>query len=122
MWVMINLNTNRILAWEIKQAKSFLQRMKGVFSSGLPFGSALFIHRCRMVNTLFMNQAVDVLYVNECQQIVGLEQNVQPGSLVRKFRQSVSVIKLPAGTILRTETQVGQAIYLKKIEQDRNIS
>ncbi|HEX7057291.1 MAG TPA: DUF192 domain-containing protein [Bacilli bacterium] len=113
MEVMVNADNGKILAWEIRQARSFMERLVGVFSGGVPFGSALYIHRCATVNTLFMNEPVDVLYLNDKREIVWIDHHVQPGAIVRKRKGAVSVVKLPAGTVWATDTRVGQVVDFK---------
>lgn len=115
---LVNLDNERILAWEVQEARTFLQKMKGmVFTQKLQIGSALHIHSSKLIYPFFIAESVDVLHLDSKRQIVGIEENVYPGTEVTTYDHATSVVKLPAGRIKETETKVGQAVQFKIREE-----
>nr|WP_197969879.1 DUF192 domain-containing protein [Mesobacillus harenae] len=98
----------------MKIAATFFTRLKGLmFSKELPAGHGLYIKPCRSIHTYFMNYPIDVIYLNEKYEIVGLDEAVQPRTIGKYHKGAKSVIELPEGTIQRTKTEVGHALQLK---------
>ncbi|AEI41592.1 DUF192 domain-containing protein [Paenibacillus mucilaginosus] len=110
---LVNLETGEILAWELRTAKTFMQRLRGLmFSKELPEGTGLHIRPCRSIHTFFMRYAIDVLYLDENDTIVGMQEKLPPGRVGPLVPRAVSVIELPAGSLGLTRTKHGQAVVL----------
>ncbi|WP_088007102.1 DUF192 domain-containing protein [Indiicoccus explosivorum] len=108
---LINFSNGRTIAADLKEAYRFWPRFKGLMmTEQFPEGGALHLAPCPSVHTFFMKYAIDVLYLNEENGIVGLEENLEPGKLGRRFPGARSVIELPAGTIRRTSAAVGHTV------------
>ncbi|GGG00598.1 DUF192 domain-containing protein [Paenibacillus abyssi] len=117
---LINAQTKELLAYELREAQTFLRRLKGLmFTNHLPSGTGLHLAPCQSIHTFFMNYAIDVIYLDDQQQIVGIENKLQPGKLGQVFRNSVSVIELPAGTLENSKTRVGHTVRFQKKEKER---
>jgi uncharacterized membrane protein (UPF0127 family) len=111
---LVNLTNNQELANEIYKAHTFLTRLKGLmFSKELPLGCGLHIKPCRSVHTYFMNYAIDVLFVNDRLEIVGIVESMSPRKVSKVYHASNSVIELPAGTARRTGTEIGHELKFK---------
>lgn len=107
----INLNNGQVLAWKVQEAFTFFKRLRGLlFTRNLCNGGALYIQPCSSVHTFFMNYSIDILYLDADQTIIGMDENLQPGHMGRKFIRTVSVVELPSGKIKETETQLGHSI------------
>lgn len=110
-----NLNTGRILAWDVREARSFGKRLNGLmFTSRFPSGCALHLTPCHSIHTFFMKFPIDVVYLDMKREIVGIEHRLPPGTMGKRFKHAVSVIELPAGVVEQTETKVGQAVSFQK--------
>ncbi len=115
MMAVLNPYTGAILATEVKTANTFFTRLKGLmFTNELPVGTALHITPCGSIHTFFMQYSIDVIYLDTQRRIVGLQSNLAPGKLGAVITSAASVLELPAGTLERTQTQVGQQIEFHK--------
>ncbi|HZG70965.1 MAG TPA: DUF192 domain-containing protein [Chondromyces sp.] len=107
----VNLNNNRLIGGNIRQAYSFFKRLRGLmFTSGLPKGSGLHLHPCNSVHTFFMNYPIDVLYVNDQNVVVAVDEALPPGKVGKVYKDAVSVVELSAGTVKETATRIGHKI------------
>jgi len=82
-------------------------------SEALAPGEGLLIAPCRSVHTHFMRFPIDVLYVNEAQQVVGIDQTLSPWRFGRFCRRARFVIELSSGTVHATGTQVGDRLQVQ---------
>jgi len=111
---LINLNTEQIIAEQVRTADRFFARLRGLmFTSKLGSGCALHLKPCRSIHTFFMNYPIDVLYVNEQGIVIGLEENVPPGRIGKYYPDADSVIELPAGKIHETMTKIGHQVAFR---------
>lgn len=112
---MINRDTGRQLAGEVREADTFTKRLRGLmFEESLPQGCALHIRPCRSVHTWFMRFPIDVLFLDADRKVVGLEENVPPGRWAVGCKEAASVVELPAGSIRETGTTPGQAVFFQE--------
>ena len=63
---------------------------------------------------MFMSIPIDVAYVDKDDHVVALDPEMKPWRLGKPHRTSRYVIELPAGTLARTHTQVGDALVVKR--------
>ncbi|MBB6455117.1 hypothetical protein HNQ94_003612 [Salirhabdus euzebyi] len=111
---LLNLNTNHVLADEVWQAHSFFKRLKGLmFTKEFGTGCALHIKPCQSIHSFFMNYPIDVLYINEWNEVVAFDQTFPPGKVGKKYRHVKSVLELPAGTIEKSNIEIGHKISFK---------
>jgi uncharacterized membrane protein (UPF0127 family) len=111
---LVNLTNNQELAHEISDAHTFLKRLKGLmFSKELPLGCGLHIKPCRSVHTYFMNYAIDVLFVNDRLEVVGIVESMPPRKVSKVYHSANSVIELVAGAARRTDTEIGHVLKLR---------
>ncbi|WP_085504919.1 DUF192 domain-containing protein [Thalassobacillus devorans] len=107
----INLDTNQIIVEEVTRADKFWTRFKGLMGrKSIPDDFALHIVPCPSIHTFFMKFPIDVLYLDQNNQVIGIEENLQPGKLGKRFSGGHSVIELPAGKVAQTEVAVGQTV------------
>ncbi len=111
--MIINLTRNTKLAAMYKIAQDPWARMKGLLGTeALPTGSALVITHCNSIHMFFMKYSIDVIFCDKANKVVGLCQEIKPYNLSPIFFQATYAIELPAGTILSTNTQLGDQIQL----------
>lgn len=112
---LINQRNNEELAAQVGKAYSFLMRLKGLmFSKELPNGCSLHLKPCQSVHTYFMNYPIDVVFVNKQQEIVGVVESMSPRKVSKVYRSAASVFEFPAGTISRTNTNIGDKLVIKE--------
>jgi uncharacterized protein len=76
----------------------------------LSAGDGLAIVPCSGVHCMFMSIPIDVVYVDKGDRVVALDPNMKPWAVGRPHRGVRYVIELPAGTIARTGTQMGDQL------------
>lgn len=81
----------------------------------LPVGEGLFLDKCNSIHMIGMKFAIDALFLDKKGVVVGLLENFPPGKISKVFFNAKSCLELPAGTIARTRTEIGDAISHKKI-------
>ena len=108
---LINLDNESVIANKIHRAESFWNRFKGLmFTDSLPADCGLHIRPCRSIHTFFMKYSIDVLHLDSRHQVVGLEENLQPGKVGKVIPNTTEIIELPSGTIQETKTKVGHRL------------
>jgi uncharacterized membrane protein (UPF0127 family) len=94
-----------------KVANNAWTRFKGLIGvRELPDGDGLAIVPSSGVHCMFMSIPIDVIYVDKTDRVVALDLNMKPWTVGRPHRGAHYVIELPAGTISRTGTQVGDQL------------
>nr|WP_239454471.1 DUF192 domain-containing protein [Bacillus suaedaesalsae] len=112
---MINQRNKEELATQVGKAYSFLTRLKGlIFSKDLPDGCSLHLKPCQSVHTYFMNYPIDVVFVNKHLEIVGIVESMSPRKVSKVYRSASSVFEFPAGTVSRTNTNIGDMLEINE--------
>jgi uncharacterized membrane protein (UPF0127 family) len=110
----VNLSTGTEIANYVSTADNFFKRLKGLmFTKCLHTGHGLYIKPCQSIHTFFMNYPIDVLYLSEQLEVVGMDEAMQPGAVGKYQRKAFSVLELPAGTIQETKTRIGHYLSIK---------
>lgn len=109
-----NKTRKTVLVNKGRVANNIWTRFKGLIGvRDLPEGDGLLITPCKGVHCMFMSIPIDVLYVDQDDQVVALDPNMQPWRVGRVYRQSRYVLELPAGTLARTNTAVGDQLHVR---------
>jgi len=111
--------TGKILAQNVEVADTFWRRFRGLMlRRKFPRGSALLFKLSRPgrygVHMLFVKFPIDLLYLNENFVVVDICRNLKPWRIHRPKVKASYIVELPAGTISRTRTKLGQKIELHK--------
>jgi len=102
------------IAVKMQKADTFWTRLRGLSGrSGLSTGEALWIIPCRGIHTHGMAFPIDVLFLDRDRNVVGVEENLAPGRFAPIRWKAKTVIELPAGTVRRTRTQLGDRIEIE---------
>src|SRR3990167_2423543 len=109
----VNRTKNTILAIEIKVARNFFERLRGLIASApLEVGEGFLIPSCQGIHTFGMSYPIDAIYLNRNQEVIAVLKSLEPNSIgVINFRAH-SVLELPEGVIERTFTEVGDLISI----------
>lgn len=113
----LNTTKNTVLARKGGIAGTFRSRMTGLLDrkSLLP-GEALIITRCKSIHMFFMRFAIDAVFVDKDNSVVGLVERIKPFRLSPVFLRASYVIEVPLGTIVQTKTSVGDKIEIKETQ------
>ncbi|MBI5521370.1 MAG: DUF192 domain-containing protein [Desulfarculus sp.] len=93
-----NLTRPGQVAGRARAAVSLGQRMRGLLGSrGLGPGQGLWISPCRQVHTFFMRFAIDVVFLDRGQRVVGVCRDLPPWRLSPWRWTAASALELGAG-------------------------
>ena len=110
----INRERQTEVATNVAKADTFWTRLRGLSGrTGLESGEGLWIIPCRGVHTHGMAFPIDVLFLDRQATVVGVEENLSPGRFAPVRWKAKTVLELPAGTIRRTRTQLGDRIEIE---------
>jgi len=108
-----NTTRNTSIAEKAVVADTFLSRMVGLLKhASLPNDEALIITRCNSIHMFFMRFAIDVLFVDKQDCIVGIVKNIKPFQLSPIFFKARYAIELAAGAIDQSQTVLGDKIQI----------
>jgi uncharacterized membrane protein (UPF0127 family) len=106
-----NRTRGSVLVESGKVADNVWTRFKGLIGvRELAEGDGLAIVPCSGVHCMFMSIPIDVVYADKGDQVVALDPNMKPWAVGRMHRGVAYVVELPAGTIARTGTQMGDEL------------
>jgi len=108
----VNQSRDTTLADHVEVATSFWARAKGLIGrKSLPDSFALIIRPCGAIHMLMVQLPLDVVHIDKRNHVVKI-LSIKPWRLGPFVPQSRWVIELPAGTALRTATQVGDVVAI----------
>ena len=76
-------------------------------------GSGLWIVACRFAHTVGVTFPIDVIFLNQENRVVYVQEHVRPFRVVRAASNASSVLELPPHTIYRSGTVVGDQCEIK---------
>lgn len=110
-----NITRGETLADQGRIASNPFARMKGLLGTKtLPNGEGLLIRPCQSVHTFFMAYPIDVLFLDKELRVVHMRETMVPNRISRHVFKARSVVELPAGTIGRTGTQLGDVLAVEE--------
>lgn len=116
----IDRQSNQLIIKDLKTAYTFWSRLKGLMlTDSISDNYGLHIAPCSSIHTFFMKYCIDVIYLNEHKEIIGMEENLSPGKLGKRFSGARSVIELPAGGIKKVSITVGQTLAFVDGEREQ---
>ena len=112
-----NKTKETFLAYRVKVADSILSRLIGLLGKrSLALDSGLWIVPSSGVHTLGMLFTIDVVFLDKNLKVVGLRELLRPFSITGLNLQADSVIELPAHTIFKSRTEIGDALVVSSHE------
>lgn len=109
----VNLTKNKELSHNVTLASSLLKRMKGLLGKQeLEQGESLWIKPCNSIHTIGMKFPIDAAFLDKENNIVAIKNNLGRNRLTGVYFSARSVLEFPAGTLLATNTQVGDRIEI----------
>jgi uncharacterized protein len=77
-------------------------------------GEGLWLSPCPSIHTFFMRYPIDVLFVDAQGKVLS-GKTYQPWRLSRYHSQAAGALELPAGTMSRTHTAVGDRLTMREV-------
>jgi uncharacterized membrane protein (UPF0127 family) len=109
-----NRTQGTLIADRCELARSFFERGKGLMGRpGLERGQGLLIYPEWSIHTFFMRFAIDVIFLDTQDRVVGFELAMPPNRLYAGVWGARAVLELPAEQIGITKTQVGDQLVFE---------
>lgn len=110
-----NRTRETFVATEVVLADGYWQRLIGLLgktSQWARLGAGLWIVPCHGVHTIGMLFPIDLIFVGKNKEVVHIEERVKPFRISRVCLSAKSILELPAHTVFRTGTCVGDLLEI----------
>jgi uncharacterized protein len=112
-----NKTRETFLAFRVKVADSILGRLIGLLGRrSLQPDSGVWIVPANAVHTIGMLFSFDLVLIDKNFKVVGLRELVRPFRVTWPERHAESVLELPAHTIFRSRTKIGDQLLIERYE------
>jgi|ERR1041385_7926991 uncharacterized protein len=112
-----NKTKETFLAFRVKVADSIYGRLVGLLGRrSLQPDSGVWIVPANAVHTIGMMFSFDLVLIDKDFRVVGLRELVRPFTITMPNRKAESVIELPAHTIFRSRTQIGDQLVIERYQ------
>ncbi len=111
-----NQSRSRVLADRADIADTSAKRRRGLLKhTSLEPGEGLWIAPCEGVHTFGMKFTIDVVFLTRNKRVVKIRPNMVRGRIAFSLRAH-SVLELPAGTVIGTDTQAGDQLEFERYD------
>ena len=115
-----NKTKETFLAFRVKVADSIVGRLVGLLGRrSLKPDSGVWIVPANAVHTIGMLFSFDLVLIDKNFRVVGLRELVHPLTITRPNFRAESVLELPAHSIFRSRTQIGDQLVIDRYEAKR---
>jgi uncharacterized protein len=112
-----NKTRETFLAFKVKVADSILSRLIGLLGKrSLQPDSGVWICPANAVHTIGMLFSFDLVLIDKDFKVVGLRELLRPFRVTMPNGKAESVIELPAHSIFRSRTQIGDQLLIERYE------
>jgi hypothetical protein len=112
-----NKTRETFLAFRVKVADSIVGRLVGLLGrKSLQPDSGVWIVPANAIHTIGMLFSFDLVLIDKDFKVVGLRELVRPFRVTWPERHAESVLELPAHTIFRSRTQIGDQLLIERYE------
>ena len=109
---LMNKTNNQEIAINVKEAKNFFARTKGLLGlKELEQGHSLWIHSCRSIHTFFMQFSIDAIFVDKNLVVKAVYKNLKPWRMTLIHPTATSVFELNAG-VIKDNVSIGDQLYV----------
>jgi uncharacterized membrane protein (UPF0127 family) len=113
-----NKTRETFVATEATVADSYVRRLVGLLGKTkrwARFGCGLWIIPSRGVHTIGMLFPIDLIFLSKEKEVVHVEEFVRPFRISKVSLKAASVLEVPAHTIYRTGTKVGDLLEISSL-------
>jgi uncharacterized protein len=112
-----NKTKENFLAFRVNVADSIVGRLIGLLGRrSLRAGSGVWIVPANAIHTIGMLFSFDVVMIDKNFKVVSLKELVKPFRVIFPKLRAESVIELPAHTIFRSRTEIGDELVIDRYE------
>jgi len=116
LYRVVNATRQRILAEPAKISTGSLGRALGLmFTKSMDAGTGLILEPCNSIHMFWMNYAIDAIFLDKNVRVVGLVQEIKPWRTSKMFLHATTCVELPAGTIAKSDTRIGDTLIIQEI-------
>ena len=115
-----NKTRETFVATEATVADSYLRRLVGLLGKTkrwAQLGRGLWIVPSRGVHTIGMMFPIDLIFLSKEKEVVHVEEHLRPFRISAVSLKATSVLELPAHTVYRTGTQVGDRVEIARLNK-----
>src|SRR6202050_1310507 len=115
-----NKTRETFVATEATVADSYLRRLVGLLGKTkrwAQLGRGLWIVPSRGVHTIGMMFPIDLIFLSKEKEVVHVEEHLRPFRISAVSLKATSVLELPAHTVFRTGTQVGDRMEIARLNK-----
>jgi len=115
-----NKTRETFVATEATVADSYLRRLVGLLGKTkrwAQLGRGLWIVPSRGVHTIGMMFPIDLIFLSKEKEVVHVEEHLRPFRISAVSLKATSVLELPAHTVFRTGTQVGDLMEIARLNK-----
>ncbi len=117
-----NKTRETFLAFKVKVADSIWGRLTGLLGRrSLQPDSGVWIVPANAIHTIGMLFSFDLVLIDKDFKVVGLRELVRPFRVTWPERHAESVLELPAHTIFRSRTQIGDQLLIERYEAKKPV-
>jgi len=111
----LNKTKQTVLAQTAEVADTALSRLKGLLGrASVEPGYALVITHCRSIHMVFMKFAIDAVFVDRNDIVVGVVEGIKPFRMSPYFFRSSYVIELAPGSVKQSGTAKGDKLEFQQ--------
>jgi len=115
-----NKSKETFLAFRVKVADSIWGRLVGLLGKrSLEPDGGVWICPANAIHTIGMLFSFDLVLIDKDFKVVGVREMVRPFRLTRPNFRAESVLELPAHTIFKSRTEVGDQLIIERYEAKR---
>ena len=115
-----NKTRETFLAFKVKVADSILSRLIGLLGKrSLQPDSGVWICPANAVHTIGMLFSFDLVLIDKDFKVVGIRELLRPFRITMPNAKAESVIELPAHSIFRSRTQIGDQLLIERYESKK---
>jgi uncharacterized membrane protein (UPF0127 family) len=112
-----NKTRETFLAFRVAVADSIVSRLIGLLGKrSLPPDSGVWIVPSNAIHTIGMLFSFDLVLIDKDFKVVGLRELVRPFTVTWPNTRAESVLELPAHSIFRSRTQIGDQLLIERYE------
>jgi uncharacterized protein len=115
-----NKTRETFVATEATIADSYFRRLVGLLGKTkrwAQLGRGLWIVPSRGVHTIGMMFPIDLIFLSKEKEVVDVEEHLRPFRISTVSLRATSVLELPAHTVFRTGTQVGDRMEIARLNK-----
>jgi hypothetical protein len=115
-----NKTQETFVATEATVADSYFPRLVGLLGRTKRWaqpGRGLWIVPSRGVHTIGMLFPIDLIFLSKEKQVIHVEEHVRPFRISAVSLKASSILELPAHTIYRTGTKVGDQLEIARLNK-----